>query len=136
MSFLSFLKLGKEAGDAIASPIEAIGNACDKIFTSDEERKQAEIVLAKLNMRPHILQAEINKLEAQHRSVFVAGARPFILWICGIGLAFAFLINPCIQWYSGMPGPKLPLDIMTQIVICILGLGGLRTFEKINKVAK
>jgi hypothetical protein len=136
MGVLSFLKLGKQAGDAIASPVEAVGSALDKLFTSGEERAQASALMEKIKQKPHILQAELNKVQAQHRSLFVAGARPFILWICGVGLSFAFIINPIIQWWTGEPGPKLPLDTIMELIVCILGLGGLRTFEKYTKVSK
>jgi len=77
------------------------------------------------------MQAEITKLEASHRSAFVAGWRPFIGWICGIGLSFVFVANPIIQWATGQPGPDMPLDAMTTLVVSMLGLGGLRTFEKV-----
>jgi hypothetical protein len=123
------------AGTA-TQPIEAIGNVVDQLFTSDEEKAQAEIVLAKMRQHPQILQAEINKIEAQHRSIFVAGWRPFIGWICGIGLFFTFIINPLLQWWSGQEGPALPLDAMTMLVTALLGLGGLRTFEKLSGRAK
>ncbi len=136
MGFLSFLKLGKSAGEAISSPIDAVGNTLDKLFTSKEEKENAKAVMAKIKMKPQILQAEINKMEAQHRSIFVAGARPFILWICGFGLSFAFVINPLIQWFTNKPGPTLPLDTIMELILCILGLGGLRTFEKFTKVSK
>lgn len=123
-------------GGAAAQPIEAIGNVVDQLFTSDEEKAQAQMVLEKIRQSPHILQAEINKIEAQHRSVFVAGWRPFIGWICGVGLFFTFIINPLLQWWSGQEGPALPLDAMTMLVTALLGLGGLRTFEKLNGRAK
>ena len=60
-------------GGAAAEPIDALGAAVDKIFTNDEERMQAQAVLDKIAQKPAILQAEINKIEAQHRSLFVAG---------------------------------------------------------------
>ncbi len=136
MGFLSYLKLGSEAGRAVATPIEAVGNALDSLMTSDEEREQAKFLMEKLRQQPHVLQAEISQLQVQHRSIFVAGARPFISWVCGIGLSFAFIINPCIQWYTGKAGPALPLDTIMELIICVLGLGGMRTFEKYTKVAK
>lgn len=117
-------------------PIEAVGNVFDKLFTSDEERLQAEAVLTKLKQHPAELQVELNKIEAQHRSVFVAGWRPFIGWVCGVGLAFTFIINPLFQWYSGSPGPELQVDVMTELVIALLGLGALRTAEKLGGRAK
>ena len=82
--------------------------------------------------QPHLLQAEINKLEAQHRSLFVAGWRPAIGWTCAVGLTFPFIINPLLQWYSGKPGPELPLEALTTLIVSLLGLGGLRTVEKLT----
>lgn len=119
-------------GGSAAQPIEAIGNVFDKLFTSDEERAQAEAVLSKMAQEPHILQAEINKIEASHRSVFVAGWRPMLGWVCGLGIAFAYLVNPALQWFTGDLGPELPMEYMNELVLALLGLGGLRTFEKIK----
>ncbi len=68
-----FDKLVGSGGDAIAKPIDAVGNALDKILTSKEEKNAGAAVMEKLKQHPAELQVEINKLEAQHRSVFVAG---------------------------------------------------------------
>ncbi len=68
-----FDKLVGSSGDAIAKPIDAVGNALDKILTSKEEKAAGDAVMEKLKQNPAELQVEINKLEAQHRSVFVAG---------------------------------------------------------------
>ncbi len=116
---------------AASSPIEAVGNVFDKLFTSDDERAASAIVLEKLRQHPAELQVEINKIEASHRSLWVAGARPCVIWICSAGLGFAFLINPLIQWWTSKPGPVLPTAIMMDLVIAILGLGALRTVEKL-----
>jgi hypothetical protein len=121
---------------SIAEPIDAIGNVFDKLFTSDEERAQAAAVMAKLQQQPHLLQAEISKIEAQHRSTWVAGARPAIMWCCAGGLFFAFLVNPGIQWWTGHPGPELPLDYISELVWALVGLGGMRTVEKLGGKAK
>ncbi len=136
MSFLAKI-IGGAAGDAVG----ALGNAFDKIFTSDEERAQAELVMARVRQQPHILQAEINRLEAGHRSLFVAGWRPFIGWVCGLGLAWAFLGHPIFQWLVVLRGldiaaPEIATDNMLELVLALLGLGGLRTFEKLTGRAK
>ena len=81
-------------------------------------------------------QVELNKIGAAHRSIFVAGARPFLLWVCGVGLAFSFIVNPVIQWTTGDPGPELPTGVMMELVIAMLGLAGLRTAEKMVGVSK
>lgn len=119
-----------------ASPIEAIGGVLDDLFTSDEERAQANIVLEKLRQHPNELQAAITKVEAQHRNIFVAGARPFIIWVCGIGLAFTFIVNPIFQWYTGELGPNLPMDHIIDLVYALLGLGAYRTVEKFGGKTK
>ena len=83
------------------------------------------------------VQSEINKMEAQHRSVFVAGWRPFIGWICGLALAYNFIIRDVIAWVSPdiMP-PAIQMDQLITILLGMLGLGGLRTFEKIKDKSK
>ena len=120
-------------GSAVAQPIEAIGNIIDSVFTSDEERAQGELLKQKLAMKPALMQAEINKVQAGHRSTFVAGARPFLMWVCGMGFLFAFVINPVLQWLAPELGsPELPLDAMLELTLAMLGLAGLRTVEKLN----
>ena len=128
MSFID-----KLFGGASAQPIEAIGNVIDKIFTSEEEKMAGQLLLNKLALQPSLLQAEINKVQATHRSTFVAGARPFLMWVCGLGFLFAFVINPVLQWIAPELGaPVLPLDAMLELTLAMLGLAGLRTVEKLN----
>jgi hypothetical protein len=129
-AYMAFLE--SILGGSAAKPIEAIGGVFDSLFTSDEERMQAQAVLEKLRQHPGELQAAINQVEAQHRTIFVAGWRPFLGWVGGIGLAFTFLINPIIQWISGDPGPSLPTDVIMELVLGLLGLGAMRTVEKVK----
>jgi hypothetical protein len=118
-------------------PIKAVGNLLDDLFTSDEEELTLEIVKQRLAQKPALVQAEIMKVQAQHRSTFVAGARPFLMWVCGFGFLFAFLINPILQWLlPDMGSPDLPLDVMMELTLAMLGLAGLRTAEKIAGVSK
>ena len=122
--------LTKLFGGASAQPIEAVGNVLDKLFTSDEEKLDKRIILERLAQQPQLAQVELNKIEAQHRSIFVAGWRPFIGWVCGLGLANVFLLNPWIQWLTEKPGPAMATDVMVELVVALLGLGMLRTAEK------
>jgi len=123
-------------GGSAVAPIKAIGDVIDSLFTSDDERAQAAAVMEKLRQHPGELQNAVNLAQAGHRSIFVAGARPFILWVCGFGLFFTFLVNPILQWLTGDPGPTLPNDIIMELVLGILGLGTLRTVEKLQGVSK
>lgn len=81
-------------------------------------------------------QLEINKAEAQHKSLFVAGWRPGIGWICGIALGWNFVLQPIMVWIAFTAGydltaaPQLDTSELTTILLGMLGLGGLRTYEK------
>ena len=81
-------------------------------------------------------QLEINKAEASHRSIFVAGWRPFVGWTCGVALAWHFVLAPFIIFgsaYAGVPLPDLPqfdMSSLLTVLMGMLGLGGLRTYEK------
>lgn len=120
-----------------AEPINAVGNVFDGLFTSDEERLTLETVKQRLEQKPALVQAEIMKVQAQHRSTFVAGARPFLMWVCGIGFLVAFVVNPLLQWLMPEAGsPELPLEAMMELTLAMLGLAGLRTVEKLKSVAK
>ncbi len=134
--YVVYWMLGSLFSSNIKEPIEAIGNVFDSLFTSDEERAQAAAVMEKLRQHPGELQVELNKVEASHRTLFVAGARPAILWVCAIGLAFTFIINPIIQWVTGSPGPELPTSVLFDLILGILGLGAMRTVEKLAGKAK
>jgi len=128
--------LSKIIGGATVEPIQAIGGVVTEIFGTKDRKLSHEEFMVELAQRPQLAQAAISQSEAQHRSVFVAGARPAILWICAGGLAFAFIINPLIQWFTGDPGPELPLEQIISLVVATLGLGVYRTVEKLNGRAK
>lgn len=146
MGFLSFLGLGKQAGKVIATPVEAIGKALDELFTSDEERAAGKVVMKKLQQQPAALQVKLNMVEAQHRTRFVAGWRPFIGWVCGLSLglyyipqfAIASILWARICWNTGklVPYPIVGIDGLLELIGGMLGLALLRTVEKANKSAK
>lgn len=125
-------------GASAAQPIEAIGNVLDSLFTSDKERLGKQALLARIAQAPQLVQVELNKIEATHRSLFVAGWRPFIGWVCGVALAYNFMFRDLIMWVlsfgptSFAPPPALQLDVLTTILYALLGLGGLRTYEKVK----
>lgn len=119
----------------IATPIEAIGAVFDKLFTSDAERAQAEAVLEKLRQNPAELQVQLNKIEAAHRSIFVAGWRPAVGWICALAVGWAYLGHPLFLWAAalwspGLQPPAIQTDSLFELVLAMLGMAGLRSFEK------
>jgi hypothetical protein len=83
------------------------------------------------------VQNEVNKIEAQHRSIFVAGWRPFIGWVCGLALLYNFILRDLIAWLSPniMP-PALQMEHLLTVLMGMLGLGGLRTYEKLKDKSK
>lgn len=87
-------------------------------------------------------QLEINKAEAQHRSIFVAGWRPFLGWCLSFAMLWHFMIAPSIIFAAGMSGVELPelpvfdMDSLMTVLLGMLGLGGLRTFEKVKGLTK
>jgi len=122
--------LSKIVGGGVVDAATGIANIVDKFVETPDERKAADILLAKMAQRPAELQVELTKIEAGHRSVFVAGWRPALGWVCALGLAYAFLIHPTISFFYDGPMPELPTDIMFELVVAMLGLAGLRTAEK------
>ena len=120
-----------------AETIDAIGSIFDNLFTSDDERLSHEEIKMRLAQKPQMAQAEINKVQASSRSTFVAGARPFLMWVCGVGLAMAFIINPIIvAFFPNVNEIQVPLDQMMELTLAMLGLATLRTVEKLNGVSK
>ena len=85
-------------------------------------------------------QLEVNKVEAGSSSLFVAGWRPFIGWTCGAAFAFKFIAGPSAVVLMAMSGhpitlPAFDFTEMSTILLGMLGLGGLRTVEKVKGVA-
>ena len=88
-----------------------------------------------------LAQTEINAAEAQHKSIFVAGWRPFIGWVCGVGIAWSMVVQPMAQWAmiawgDGTELPTIDTSYLMELVTAMLGMSGLRTFEKMRGVAR
>ncbi len=86
-------------------------------------------------------QVEVNKIEAGHRSIFVAGWRPFCGWVAAFGMAYAFIIYPTMVWSSAMwfpdfPPPRLETGELITVLMGMLGMGGLRSWDKKQGLTK
>lgn len=110
---------------------------------SERDRLAHEIAtMAEVQAHEQIMaQVKVNSKEAAHKSLFVAGARPFILWTCGFSMAFNFVGLPIIETVSVLYGTPIVLDpldleVMMPVLFGILGLGGMRTYEKRHGVAR
>ena len=134
------------AVSAVGGIIGAVGGIIDSVYTSDKERLDAQIELAKIDASLLTAQMEVNKAEASHASIWVAGARPAILWIGAAAMAYQFLVYPLLAgcwalmqakgWIpQGMPNPPtLQSDELWVIISGILGIGGYRTLERVKGV--
>lgn len=126
-----------------------IGKVIDKILPDPGLQNEAKIKMMELAQKGELQildkeaelllqQIELNKIEAQSSSLFKSGWRPFIGWLCGIGLFYQFIINPILPWIINLvkpgvpPLPSLDMGTLTTIMFGILGLGGLRTFERVK----
>jgi hypothetical protein len=78
------------------------------------------------------IQTRINEIEAKHRTVFVAGWRPFIGWVCGIAFAFHYIIMPLLLAYTDIKPIEFDTNSLFTVLMGMLGLGGLRTYEKLK----
>lgn len=129
----------------ILGPIFELGKSLLERWLPDPEKKrEAELELLRMaadgELKQVIAQLEINAREAAHPSVWVAGWRPFFGWAGGFGFVYATILQPLITWLAAIKGwpapPTLNLDLLWVVVTGLLGIGGLRTFEKTKGVAK
>ena len=126
--------------------IGPVAGLLDKfIEDKDQKTKLAHEIatMAERHAQEQVLaQLEVNKAEAAHRNLWVAGWRPFIGWICGAAMAWHFLLLPMLTSVAGVLGYPVPdlmgfdMDSLMTVLLGMLGLGGMRTFEKAKGVAK
>jgi hypothetical protein len=125
--------------------LEIGGRLLDKIIPDKDAREKAQAELLRAaqdqDFQKAIAQIEVNKMEAQHTSLFVAGWRPAIGWICVVGLFYNFLLYPMMTWLVAITGaeftpPPLLSENLMELVMGMLGLGALRSFEKWKGVAR
>ena len=138
--------------DPISALFDLGKSAIDKIWPdpikrAEELRKLEEMKqrgdLEELNAQVKLLtgQMEVNKIEASSKNVFVAGWRPFVGWVCGLGLAYASIIEPLMRFIASTNGyegefPVIDTSITMQVLLGMLGLGVMRTREKEKGVHK
>ncbi len=118
--------------------IEPVSNILDKFVADKDLKTKLSHELEKEIISLNRAQLEVNKVEAAHNNVFVAGWRPFIGWACGISLAYHFIIEPIIQYTLIVNNidyntPEFDFSQLSTIVMAMLGMSGLRTYEKIKK---
>lgn len=132
---------------------DLLGKVADKIWPDPLERAKQQVRLVELQQAGEFKQVDamleaarqqtdVNKQEAAHGSMFVAGWRPFVGWVCGTSLAYTFVAQPLVQFLCVVGGltfdpsllPTLGTDELVTVLLGMLGLGGLRTYEKFRGV--
>jgi len=121
--------------------LKQVASVIDSIHTSEEEKLDKKIIMQRIQQKLAEKQLDVNAKEATHRSVFVAGWRPCIGWIGGLALMFSFILSPCIEWYAKFAGidiipPAIETGPLLAIVTSMLGVAGMRSFEKAKGLTK
>jgi hypothetical protein len=132
--------------DPVSALLDIGGKVLDRVLPDPAQQAAAKLELLKLQQNGELAQItgqmDINKVEAASSSLFVSGWRPSIGWVCGAGFAVQFVIGPLAEWGSALAGhpvkfPQMDTGTMMPLLLGMLGLGGLRTAEKLaDKAAK
>lgn len=144
--------------DPVSSILEIANSAIKRIWPdpekqAEEQRKLAEIAqkgdLEELQSRVKLItaQLDVNKAEAQHKSIFVAGWRPWIGWVGGVAMAYQFVLYPLLLWVWALwgpvhgdgtpiePPPVINTDALWTVITGMLGIGAMRSFDKSKGIA-
>lgn len=161
----------------IGKVVDSVGKIADDLITTDEERLKLALRETELDVEQNLAQVKVNTVEAAHKSVFVAGWRPFIGWVGGIALAYQFILYPLLVWMWAIlqakniipchvspenvadaaqlialnadqgttiktldltqctfaPPPTFDATVLFTIVTGMLGIGGMRSYDKLKK---
>jgi len=130
--------------DPVTAGLDVFGKVIDKIFPDKTQADAAKAELLKMQINGDLQlalgQQATNTAEAGSTSVFVAGWRPFIGWVCGMGCAWNWIGLPIAKLVCALMGQVIVLQMadlseMMPLLLGMLGIGGMRTFEKVRGVA-
>ena len=138
---------------AFLAALPLIGNLLDKVLPDADAKAKAQLELAKLaqdgefksldmQLQVNLAQAKINEIEAASSNPMAATWRPAAGWVCVLGLGYEFLLRPLLPWILSVcqvpDVPALPSldDVLMELVFAMLGIGGMRTFERAQRVKK
>ena len=128
-----------------------IGKVLDKVFPDPAQQAEAKLKLMTMeqegefkeldaSLQRDIQQIALNKIEAGSDNLFKSGWRPFIGWTCGFGFVYAVLIYPILSWaaivFNITPPPNLDTSVLMSVMLGMLGLGGMRSYEKFKGLTK
>lgn len=130
----------------ISSLIGPVTGILDKVIEDKDQKAQLAHEIATMSdthaQQALLAQLEINKAEAASGSLFKGGWRPFVGWTCGVALLYHFILTPLILFGVGLSGATIPplpefdMSSLMTVLMGMLGLGGLRTYEKQKGLTK
>lgn len=129
----------------LGAVVDIVKTVIDRAIPDQKAKAEALQKLAELEQSGDLAviagQNRINEIEAANANVFVSGWRPFVGWVCGSALAFQLVIGPMIIWGAELAGrsvrpPVMETELLTTLLVGMLGLGGMRTVEKLQGVAR
>jgi len=125
----------------VDSVVGVAGKVLDKFVEDKDLRTKLDAELKAQLINLDALQAKANIEQAKHPSLFVAGARPAIMWICAFALAWQYILAPItswalVVWYPMITLPALETEELTGLIMALLGLGSMRTVEKWKGVSR
>ena len=117
------------------------GKVLDKFVQDKDLKAKLDQEMKMAFHEANLAQIELNKEVAKSSSLFVSGWRPFVGWTCGVALAYHFILEPFIKFIVVINGvdvelPTFDFSQLSSILMGMLGLGGLRTYEKMKKVER
>lgn len=123
--------------DPLTAGVDLASTVINKIWPDKSAAEAAQLAAAVALVQG---QMDVNRAEAASPNAFTSGWRPAIGWVCGLALLFQYILRPLLMWYGVITGHQwLPLpgidDNLWQLMLGMLGLGGLRTFEKTKGIA-
>jgi hypothetical protein len=130
--------------DPVTAVLDIGGKLIDRMWPDPAQAATAKLELIKLQQSGDLAQMtgqlEINKVEAANANIFVSGWRPAIGWVCALALLYQYLVRPLAVAVFAAIGHPLPVmpgldENLWQLMMAMLGMGGLRTFEKVQGVA-
>lgn len=133
---------GKEVGDAATGVMKGAGGLFKDLRTAitgeipAEQRGEIEKQLIELEGVVTKGQNEINQVEAASHSLFIAGWRPAVGWVCAIAVAIHFIINPIVYLIWNISGLTIDMTTLMSLLTTLLGFGGFRTYEKLKGINK
>ena len=123
------------------SVIGVAGKVLDKFVEDKDLKTKLSHELKSQIVSLDLAQAQTNLEQAKHPSIFVAGARPAIMWICAFGLGWQFVFQPVALWILAVGSfdlvlPMIETEGLLTLTLSLLGLGGMRSFEKMKGIQR